>query len=544
MATETFTDLLAHLVSAKSTFLHPTLRMLARSLAAAGPPQTPPPPQAQAAAAGNDPANAVAVTVVDAGDHGGPARQRKDAIHAALRAVLALVPAGVPELYPALEEAFPHRRVVGAGSLVHYARELLRVAEYLPGLRARLLALLVERCLEIDVEIKIDDSGEARVAADAAGEREHQEALVVSEHVFVGFDDPSVRARLEGEEEEEDQEEDAAAAAEAPEVVVDEMAEKLDSVMLLLFEYLERQLAGGGHDGNGEQGSAAACAAATAARQLFDGLAPTLEGPILATHHCKYVQFLLFFLAARDPGGQVPALLLERLVGVALDEAAPAVARQAALAYTASFLVRARALSLPDIVRALSALVGAAEAHLARAAPGVNMLRLVGDLLGEDDDEDEDEEEGEEGGDGWGRRGGAQADPEVGSDEEEEGSEEAEEEATPTVWGARGRHGLFYAVCQAAFYVVAFHHSTLEGEDVLGVVGVSDDDDDGDDAAPLREEQQRLRARLGRLACCPLRPLDRCLESVKREFLRLAHRHVRCWSFQLCPITQSRNQPT
>jgi len=37
LARAAFVNLLAHLVSAKSTFLHPTLQMLARSLAAPGP---------------------------------------------------------------------------------------------------------------------------------------------------------------------------------------------------------------------------------------------------------------------------------------------------------------------------------------------------------------------------------------------------------------------------------------------------------------------------------------------------------------------------
>lgn len=42
---------------------------------------------------------------------------------------------------------------------VSFARQLLSTTEYVPSLRERVLGLLIERCLEIDVEIKIDDSG-------------------------------------------------------------------------------------------------------------------------------------------------------------------------------------------------------------------------------------------------------------------------------------------------------------------------------------------------------------------------------------------------
>lgn len=100
-------------------------------------------------------------------------------IHETLRVVLKLVPAGLSELFPALRDIFPHRRIEGPGSIVPYARQLLLIADYLPNLRDKILGLIVERCLEIDVEIKIDESGEARVSVE-----DHEGALVLSENVF------------------------------------------------------------------------------------------------------------------------------------------------------------------------------------------------------------------------------------------------------------------------------------------------------------------------------------------------------------------------
>jgi len=563
-----FVNLLAHLVSAKSTFLHPTLQMLARSLAAPGPvlPKTQEQLQRQQEPQGeeNDENN----DDTDAA--------RKASVHEALRTVLTLVPAGVPELYPALADAFPHRRIEGSGSVVNYARQLLRVSEYTSTLgvsnssssccssnggsggglvlkrsssskgssssrtggtggsvggaplRDRVLGLIIERCLEIDVEIKIEDSGEARVEEKkAVAESEPtaaiavhlahdpSAALVLSEHVYV--EDPNFivyshhhAAALAAAAAPVKAQEDPRDKGEEGEDEVDEMAEKLDCVMLLLFEHLDRVV---GREG-GEEGRAHAA-------QLFEGLAPTLEGPILATHRCKYVQFVLFYLAARDPAGRVPSLLVDRLLVRALrEENAPVGARQAALAYLSSFLVRSRALSVGGIVRALTVMVEAAETYLARSASDLNIMMLLA--------KHEEEEEGEEEY-GWGavkkEEGGCGL---AGEEEEEDGEEEG-----------TGRHVLFYSICQAVFYVVGFHHSTLDGEDILGVglgsesaaaavasVECKDGMPLGSFSSSSLAQQLGLKMRLGRLACSPLRPLDHCLESVKREFLRLAHLHA------------------
>ena len=552
--------------------------MLARSLAAPGPVlsktqeqlQQQQEPQGEENDENNDDTNAA----------------RKASVHEALKTVLTLVPAGVPELYPALADAFPHRRIEGSGSVVNYARQLLLVSEYtstlggsnsssttscngdsggvfvlkrsssgscsngssntrssstggnLSGapLRDKVLGLIIERCLEIDVEIKIEDSGEARVedekavaeaeaAATTAVHLAHDPsaALVLSEHVYV--EDPNfivhshhhhpaelaaAAAAPEKEQEEKGEE------GEEKEDEVDEMAEKLDCVMLLLFEHLDRVV---GRDG-GEEGRADAA-------QLFEGLAPTLEGPILATHRCKYVQFVLFYLAARDPTGRVPSLLVDRLMGRALrEENAPIGARQAALAYLSSYLVRSRALSVGGIVKALTLLVEAAETYLARSASDLNIMMLLA--------KHELEEEGEEGY-GWG----AVKKEEEGYGGEGEEEEDGEDRGT-------GRHVLFYSICQAVFYVVGFHHSTLDGEDILGVglgtetavaaapaaaaaAAVADRKDGmlfGSPSSSSFAQPLGLKMRLGRLACSPLRPLDHCLESVKREFLRLAHLHA------------------
>lgn len=61
---------------------------------------------------------------------------------------------------------------------MNFARQLLLTTQYVPALRDRVLGLIIERCLEIDVEIKIEDSGTERdllqpcTGSTCAGDRE------------------------------------------------------------------------------------------------------------------------------------------------------------------------------------------------------------------------------------------------------------------------------------------------------------------------------------------------------------------------------------
>lgn len=249
------------------------------------------------------------------------------------------------------------------------------------------------------------------------------------------------------------------------------------------------------------------------APSLFEGLTPTLEGPILSTHRCKYVQFILFYLASRDPSGRVPSLFMKRLSDLAIDDSLPVVARQAALAFLSSYLVRAKSLPTSTVIETLTRLVNVSEGYAARYAPDIMALGLEKGFWGSAQEEDDDDKE--------------RGDKEE-KEEEDDDLQSGVDLQTPAgmVPGAAGehdsnhRHTVFYSICQAIFYVVGFHHSTVGGEDILGVQGHSPI------TSPGGTLGQSLKARLGRLACSPLRPLDQCLESVKREFLRLARTHV------------------
>jgi RNA polymerase I specific transcription initiation factor RRN3 len=135
-AARAYARLLLQLTSANSTYVVPALHTLVRALALA-------PGEESSAAAGAAAATAAAALV-----------------HATLRAMLALVPGGCSRLFRALSAHFPHRRRAAA-ALAHYATQALVVARYVPVVAPRLLRLLMERCLEMDVEIRIMEGGEA-----------------------------------------------------------------------------------------------------------------------------------------------------------------------------------------------------------------------------------------------------------------------------------------------------------------------------------------------------------------------------------------------
>ncbi|KNB43832.1 RNA polymeraseI-specific transcription initiation factor RRN3 [Blastocystis sp. subtype 4] len=107
---------------------------------------------------------------------------------------------------------------------------------YAPVLRERGLSLLVEKLIEIDVEIRLDDI-----------EEENEEALASS-------------------------------------VASDSLSDKLDSLLMLVFEYLEKEVST--DPGN--------------AKILFRILQKVFEKSIMLTHRSKYTQFLLFFICHYD----------------------------------------------------------------------------------------------------------------------------------------------------------------------------------------------------------------------------------------------------
>ena len=92
-------------------------------------------------------------------------REQHQHIHRCVANVLRLVPTGQSQLISLLNENFPHKRKPVA-QITEYVAQLLHMCTYLPSFEGQILALITEKCVDIDVEIVIEDSGEVKVEQD------------------------------------------------------------------------------------------------------------------------------------------------------------------------------------------------------------------------------------------------------------------------------------------------------------------------------------------------------------------------------------------
>lgn len=84
--------------------------------------------------------------------------KRTSRLHSALATTLRLVPKAHTELFPILSRNIPFRRKE-ITIQEWYANQCLAILQYQPDLHEEILGLLIEHCLEIDVEIKVDIGG-------------------------------------------------------------------------------------------------------------------------------------------------------------------------------------------------------------------------------------------------------------------------------------------------------------------------------------------------------------------------------------------------
>ena len=301
--------------------------------------------------------------------------------------------------------------------------------------------MLIEKSLEMDVEIKINDGGQAMIDQETDDDG--------AEEIF--------QLDLEEEEEEEDK---TKAAENVPTggVTVDEMADKLDSLMLLIFGYVDQKM---NVNPSGAFG-------------LYQVIFRTFESSILITHKSKFVQFLLLNLCGLEAHASVTApatttttepLLLYReyaakLIDVVLDPYRATVTRQTGACYLASFVSRAVFVCPETICESVNALLRWAEAYM-------DSLRSMSVHAAD-------------------------------------------------VRNQCSLHSLFYTVCQSAFYIMCFRGADAIQfyRDAMSRTG--EESYDEPERIDIGGEKWT------KLCSHPLQPLRWCLESVRSEFLAVS----------------------
>jgi RNA polymerase I-specific transcription initiation factor RRN3 len=248
-------------------------------------------------------------------------------VHAALATIMFMCPMGKMEMFPIVSANTPFRKKEES-FLRWYYKNSLDVLEYIPSMEGELIALIIDRCLEMDVEIKINDGGEVSIDRDG--------------------DDTGI-FQLDLEEKTKE--------VLPQDVTVDEMADRLDSIMKILFEYIESRC---------EEHL-------SKAYSIFNILLRSFETSILITHKSKFVQFLMLHLCgleSRQMEHDAEASLLYReyaskLIEIILDPYRAIAIRQCAACYLASFVSRATYVCAETICEAVSALLRWAEAYVA-----------------------------------------------------------------------------------------------------------------------------------------------------------------------------------
>eukprot|EP00126_Sphaerothecum_destruens_P010219 Sdes_comp20692_c0_seq2m16260 len=142
-------------------------------------------------------------------------------IHIILAELIILIPAATSCLLPVLFEFFPYKRH-SAEAHQNYIRNLLTVTCYVPALKCQIFELIIDKIIQIDVEIVLFPEEED----------EEDEDLLESDSIQTH--NSSDDAHQQGADEADTDD----AQMEEFKIISLQMAEKLDSLMSLLFQYI------------------------------------------------------------------------------------------------------------------------------------------------------------------------------------------------------------------------------------------------------------------------------------------------------------------
>ncbi|KAJ3090535.1 hypothetical protein HK102_003425 [Quaeritorhiza haematococci] len=302
--------------------------------------------------------------------------QVSNRVHTILRSLVSLIPTGPSTMLPMITNNFPHK----SESLhvhVNYLDNILKMIDYVPVLRNSILSIIIDRVLQIDVEIQVDleDLDE-----------EHQDEL--HDYVF-NNENLSGRSVLDGEVDgavaeglfeplkddessdvntDSEDDSDLDSDLDRPMVVINFklMVDKLDAMLSILLRYLqdfarrvrleeeERQVTE--EDDQGEEFESGQLLESEKLHDLFHNLLEIFERAVLPTYRSRFTQFLWFYACSLDPS--FPDMFMGLLVTKTFDATLPVVTRVTAAAYLASYIARAKYLDLDTVRTCLKLLSG------------------------------------------------------------------------------------------------------------------------------------------------------------------------------------------
>lgn len=221
-------------------------------------------------------------------------------------------------------QAFPHKHqsaeIQGA-----YVGNVIRVIRYAPMLQDQLLSLIIEKIIQVDVEIQVEIE-----------DLQHQDQPELDQDVFaLDLNQPGDLGDSSNTNMVDDDSNEVIQAH----FDIKEMLTKLDKMLYKVFKYLNYSITSKDEE-----------------RHIFEVLLSVFDKHILLTFKSRYTQFLLFYFCSKEQS------YIDRFLGLLIsniqDVKVPQVTRCASASYLGSFVARAKYLNFEYIRMVMSLLTG------------------------------------------------------------------------------------------------------------------------------------------------------------------------------------------
>ncbi|KAG5534463.1 hypothetical protein RHGRI_022558 [Rhododendron griersonianum] len=239
-----------------------------------------------------------------------------DRVHSALEDIADLIPLAPLRLKRIVCDKMPHSSNKEP-MIVIYAENMLRLERSVMGelVGDMMLAAVVDKLIDLDVEIEWED-----ILQDDSGKGIFEMEL---EDVEETLDDDD----QEGEQLPREYSSGRSFRGNAS-------AEKLDSMLVLMFEHLKT------------------CAKDGHLAKVFETLLESFQITVLSAYKSKFSQFVMFYACSLDPEN-CGTRFANILADIFLSSSYPPFKRMSAVAYLASYLSRAKFLSVSFVVKML-----------------------------------------------------------------------------------------------------------------------------------------------------------------------------------------------
>mmetsp|Transcript_5919 Transcript_5919/g.9623 ORF Transcript_5919/g.9623 Transcript_5919/m.9623 type:complete len:656 (-) Transcript_5919:147-2114(-) len=387
-------------------------------------------------------------------------QEKQSRIHRTIQNIIHVVPTAQLELFPIAQEYFPHKRH-HVLMQTEYIAQLLVLCTNFPSLQLKILDIIVAKCLEIDVEIVIEESGDVLIRKDEESgglfdDADDDEMFALDDNnepgggIAVGsskFPRGAIGSALKIRDD------------------VTEMADKLDSMLCVVMKFiLERTSAPSLQD------------------KIFNQFFNIFESRILSTYKSKFVQYIIFILCKNYP--QRGISFANRLVELFTDTKNHHLCRQSSVLYLASFLARANFIPQSVTNELVSYLMAWCVSYVSHGGNESSMKLSAGTLSAADQNHQ-------------------QRTTDDGSDVYMDYSNRyvAMENSNWSDDQNLHKHETFYSAVQTCCYIVCFHGVSL-----------------GSLIRDSPVDQQNWEVTM----TSKYQPIKFCLQSVRVEFLRLS----------------------